>query len=123
MSNLAAVEMVRDRAAARSGRAQIAWAATSVANETIGDLDLGPLICVRREIDETLVRGLASLAAFCKREKDVAVLNDARMHVHQAAGAIRMLGLDAVAEFADEIERCVTHLEELAPSDLQAAGD
>jgi chemosensory pili system protein ChpA (sensor histidine kinase/response regulator) len=123
MSNLAAVETVRDRAAAGSGRAQIAWSANAVANETLADLDLGPLLCVRREIDETLNRGLASLAAFCKREKDVAALHDARMHVHQAAGAIRMLGLDAVAEFTDEIERCVTHLEGLAPSNRQAAGD
>ena len=43
--------------------------------------------------------------------------------MHQAAGAIQMVGLDAVTAYTDEIERQLARLEELPPPEAQAACD
>ena len=59
----------------------------------------------RAKIDQALGRGLESLAAFQANPGDAAALKHARTHVHQAAGAIQMVGLDAVVAYTDEIER------------------
>jgi chemosensory pili system protein ChpA (sensor histidine kinase/response regulator) len=80
--------------------------------------DLGPLSWVQGEIDQALTRGLESLAAFRKSPKDAIALKHARTHVHQAAGAIQMVGLDAVVAYTDEIERQLTRLEELPAGDV-----
>jgi chemosensory pili system protein ChpA (sensor histidine kinase/response regulator) len=93
----------------------------SLVTQPAADFDLGPLIWVRPEIDRALACGLESLAALCTQEKDAAALKDARMHLHQAAGAIRMLGLEALAEFTDEIQRNLDHVEGLARPELEAA--
>jgi chemosensory pili system protein ChpA (sensor histidine kinase/response regulator) len=45
------------------------------------------------------------------------------MHVHQAAGAIEMLGLDAVTDLTREIERHLGRLENLARNELELASD
>ena len=78
-----------------------------MATEPAFDFDLGPLSWVQSEIDQALSRGLEALAAFSAQPKDVTSLKHARTHVHQAAGAIQMVGLDAVVAFTDEIERRV----------------
>ena len=69
------------------------------------EFDLGPLSWVQGEIDEALTRGTDALAAFRASPGDTVSLKHARAHVHQAAGAIQMVGLDAVVAFTDEIER------------------
>ena len=89
--------------------------------ETAAEFDLGPLSWVQGEIDEALGRGLEALAAFRSEPGDGAALKHARAHVHQAAGAIQMVGLDAVAAFSDEIERQLTRLEELQAADVPGA--
>ena len=43
--------------------------------------------------------------------------------MHQAAGAIQMVGLDAVVAFTDEIERQLVRLEELSAADVPAVVD
>ncbi len=48
-------------------------------------------------------------------------MKHARAHVHQLAGAIQMVGLDAVVAFTDELERQLTRMEELPASEAQAA--
>ena len=60
------------------------------------DFDVGPLSWVQGEIDQALARGLDALAAFPAAPGDATPLKHARTHVHQAAGAIQMVGLDAV---------------------------
>ena len=95
----------------------------TVAIETASDFDLGPLSWVQGEIDEALSRGLEALAAFKSSPKDLGSLKHARMHVHQAAGAIQMVGLDAVVAFTDEIERQLERLEEAPAGVAQAACD
>ena len=89
-------------------------------NETAPDFDLGSLSWVQGEIDQALGRGLESLAAFAADPSATASLVHARNHVHQAAGAIQMVGLDAVAAYSDEIERQLHRLEALAPEEVAA---
>jgi chemosensory pili system protein ChpA (sensor histidine kinase/response regulator) len=92
-----------------------------VATESATDFDLGPLSWVQGEIDQALTRGLESLAAYRATGKDLTSLKHARTHIHQAAGAIQMVGLDAVVAFTDEIERQLARLEEIPGRDAQAA--
>ena len=94
---------------------------TTLATESATDFDLGPLSWVQGEIDQALTRGLESLAAYRATGKDLTSLKHARTHIHQAAGAIQMVGLDAVAAFTDEIERQLARLEEIPGRDAQAA--
>src|SRR6266536_6215658 len=94
-----------------------------MATDNAADFDLGPLSWVQGEIDPALARGLESLAEFRSSGKDVASLKHARTHIHQATGAIQMVGLDAVAAFTDEIERQLARLEELPARDAQATCD
>src|SRR5204863_397593 len=65
------------------------------------------------EIGQSFARGLESLAAFRAAPADTAPLKDARAHVHQAAGAIQMVGMDAGVVYTDEIERQLARLEEM----------
>jgi chemosensory pili system protein ChpA (sensor histidine kinase/response regulator) len=92
-------------------RRSISTNALVVASDPSSESDLRPLSWVRHEIDEALAQAIESLATFSKPERDAAALKAARKHVHQAAGAVRMVGLDAGAEFATEIERVIGGLE------------
>ncbi len=83
--------------------------------------DVGPLSWVQGEIDQALTRGLETIAAFKANPADPTALKHARAHVHQAAGAIQMVGLDAVVAFTDELERQLTRMEELPAAEAQAA--
>src|SRR4029078_2439622 len=96
---------------------------SAVLSETAGEFDLGPLSWVQGEIDEALTRGADALSAFRGNPGDNASLKQARAHVHQAAGAIQMVGLDAVVAFTDEIERHLVRLEELPHGDVGGAVD
>jgi chemosensory pili system protein ChpA (sensor histidine kinase/response regulator) len=95
----------------------------AVPTEPVSEFDLGPLSWVQSEIDQALKRALESLAAFQKSPEDGAALEHARKHLHQAAGAIKMVGLDAVVAFTDEIEQHLACLQEHAPQDLPGACD
>ena len=89
-----------------------------MATESNSEFDVGPLSWVQGEIDQALSRGIEALAAFGAQPEDTASLKHARMHVHQAAGAIQMVGLDAVVAYTDELERQLLRLEESPPQDL-----
>jgi chemosensory pili system protein ChpA (sensor histidine kinase/response regulator) len=92
-----------------------------VLSETATEFDLGPLTWVQGEIDEALTRGTGALAAFRANPADTASLKHARSHIHQAAGAIQMVGLDGVVAFTGEIERQLGRMEELAADALPHA--
>jgi chemosensory pili system protein ChpA (sensor histidine kinase/response regulator) len=94
-----------------------------VLSEPAMEFDVGPLSWVQGEIDEALSRGMEALAAFGANGADSVSLKHARSHVHQAAGAIQMVGLDAVVAFTDEIERQLVRLEELPAGQIAAAVD
>ena len=90
-----------------------------MATDSAHEFDLGPLSWVQGEIDQALTRGLESLAAVrAAAGRMPTPLKHARTHVHQAAGAIQMVGLDAVVAFTDEIERQLARLEELPPREV-----
>ncbi|TMG94900.1 MAG: hypothetical protein E6H73_06465 [Betaproteobacteria bacterium] len=91
--------------------------------DTAPDFDLGPLTWVQGEIGQALSRGLDALALFKASPHEITSLKHARSHVHQAAGAIQMVGLDAVTAYTDELERQLSRLEELAPQEAQEACD
>jgi chemosensory pili system protein ChpA (sensor histidine kinase/response regulator) len=94
-----------------------------MAPESTHEFDLGPLSWVQGEIDQALTRGLESLALFRANPSDGTSLKHARAHVHQAAGAIQMVGLDAVVAFTDELERQLARLEELTPEEAAKGCD
>ncbi len=108
--------MTADAAIATAHRTQpitpAMLAETSTASDAAPAYDVGPLSWVHAEIGQSLARGLESLAAFRAAPADPAPLEHARAHVHQAAGAIQMVGLDAVVVYTDEIERQLARLEE-----------
>ncbi len=91
-----------------------------MANDTAPEFDLGPLTWVQAEIDQALARGLEALAAFKAAPGDPSTLKHARTHIHQAAGAIQMVGLDAVTAYTDELERQLTRLEVAPPVEAEA---
>ena len=72
--------------------------------DTATEFDLGPLSWVQGEIDQAISRGLDALAAYKASPQDDAALKHARAHIHQAAGAIQMVGLDAVVAYTDELD-------------------
>ncbi|MEO8345116.1 MAG: Hpt domain-containing protein [Betaproteobacteria bacterium] len=92
-----------------------------MAIDSIPAFDLGPLSWVQGEIDQALSRGLDMIAQFKASPSDPTAIKHARAHVHQAAGAIQMVGLDAVVAFTDELERQLTRMEELSADEAQAA--
>src|SRR5437667_422483 len=91
--------------------------------DTAPEFDLGPLSWVQGEIDHALSRGVEALTAFKASPRDATALKHARAHIHQAAGAIQMVGLDAVTAYTDELERQLTRIEELPPPEVEAACD
>ncbi len=91
--------------------------------DTNSEFDLGPLSWVHGEIDLALTRGLESLARFKTDAADTAALKHARTHIHQAAGAIQMVGMDPVVAYTDEIERQLTRLEDPEAADIAAGCD
>src|SRR6476619_1482717 len=95
----------------------------ALATDVSAEIDTGPLSWVKGEIDQALTRGLESLAKFAAAPSDIAALKHAQTHMHQAAGAIQMVGLDAVVAFTDEIERQLVRLEELSAADVPAVVD
>jgi chemosensory pili system protein ChpA (sensor histidine kinase/response regulator) len=84
------------------------------------DLDIGPLSWVKGEIDLALERAGVSLAAYAA---DAAAddLKKARASMHQAHGALAIVGLDGITEFADAIEQLLATLGEDATQDVGAA--
>jgi chemosensory pili system protein ChpA (sensor histidine kinase/response regulator) len=95
----------------------------SVRSDTATEFDLGPLTWVQGEIDEALSRGADALAVFRATPADSSSLKHARSHVHQAAGAIQMVGLDGVVAFSDEIERQLVRMEEIEHAQVPVLAD
>ncbi len=94
---------------------------SSVTTDTSAEFDVGPLSWVQGEIEQALTRAQEALAAFRAAPQDATPLKHARAHVHQAAGAIQMVGLDALVAFTDEIERGLTALDGADPAGIDAA--
>src|SRR5512134_934463 len=69
--------------------------------------DLTPIGWVKGEIGQDLEQ-------FAFHPGDASHLRFARSHLHQVTGATRMLELDGLAQFCEEIEAAISALEERA---------
>ena len=86
------------------------------------DLDIGPLSWVKGEIDLALERAGQSLAAHAA-DPSGDDLKKACASMHQAHGALAIVGLDGITEFASAIEQLLAALVDGTAPDSAAAID
>ena len=84
------------------------------------DLDIGPLSWVKGEIDLALERAGLGLAAHAADPAGDG-LQKARASMHQAHGALAIVGLDGITQFANAIEQLLAALADAAAPDVDAA--
>ena len=84
------------------------------------DLDIGPLSWVKGEIDLALERAGLSLASHTVDPAGDG-LQKARTSMHQAHGALAIVGLDGITEFARAIEQLLAALADGGTPDVAAA--
>ncbi len=87
------------------------------------DLDLGPLSWVKGEIDLALGRAHEALGKFAGNPGDSAQLKFARTHLHQAHGALSIVGLDGVTQFTEAIEQLLSGVEAGEVAAMPATGE
>ena len=92
-----------------------------MATDSTMDVDLGPLTWVKPEIDQALARGLDALGSYFSNPEDQSTLRLAQSHLHQVTGALQIVGLDGVIQFAEEVERQVDRLGTLSAAELGPA--
>jgi hypothetical protein len=66
--------------------------------------DMGPLIWVRGEIDLALIRAAEALGDV-EHQPGAEQLKFAQTHLHQARGALAIVGLDGLTHFSDALEQ------------------
>ena len=75
------------------------------------DFDIGPLTWVKPEIDLALKEAQEKLASFKVGSTDTTLLKHCYTYLHQASGALQMVGLDGAGRFADAMEKLLGALE------------
>ena len=68
-------------------------------------LDLGPLAWVKTEIDLALARADESLEQALGASAAAACVQFAQTHLHQASGALSIVGLDGLSQFASSLDQ------------------
>ncbi len=74
------------------------------------EFDVGPLSWVKGEIDLAIQRGLDSLRGFAG-DRDVAQIKFSQAQLHQAHGALQIVGLDGITRVSEELEGLLADLE------------
>ena len=69
------------------------------------ELDLGPLTWVKGEIDLALERAATALAEAETASDRLGRIKFAQTHLHQAHGALSIVGLDGLTQFSDMLDR------------------
>ncbi|KAB2968375.1 Hpt domain-containing protein, partial [Zoogloea sp.] len=69
------------------------------------ELDLGPLTWVKGEIDLALERAVSALAEAGSAPDRLGKIKFAQTHVHQAHGALSIVGLDGLTQFSEQLDR------------------
>jgi chemosensory pili system protein ChpA (sensor histidine kinase/response regulator) len=82
-----------------------------MAANAITDFDLGPLTWVKTEIDHSLGQARENLDKLAAAPADRAPVKYILTHLHQATGALAMVGLAAATRFNEELEKLVVFLE------------
>src|SRR5499427_2901260 len=85
------------------------------------DFDLGPLSWVKTEIDHSLNQARENLDKLAANAGDRAPVKYILTHLHQATGALAMVGLAAATRFNEELEKLVAFLETEDAAHLPAA--
>jgi chemosensory pili system protein ChpA (sensor histidine kinase/response regulator) len=76
------------------------------------EFDVGPLSWVKGEIDLALQRAQEALRAFAANPDGAAAqLRSSQAHLHQARGALSIVGLDGVTRLSEEVETLLSGLE------------
>ena len=75
------------------------------------ELDIGPLTWVKSEIDLALERAGEALGQFAA-SREAAQIAQARNHLRQARGALTIVGLEGVTQFAETIEALLAGFED-----------
>jgi chemosensory pili system protein ChpA (sensor histidine kinase/response regulator) len=78
---------------------------------TRAEFDVGPLSWVKGEIDQSLARALDALRQFAADTADTGLLKSSQANLHQAHGALQIVGLDGVTRVSEEIESFLSALE------------
>jgi chemosensory pili system protein ChpA (sensor histidine kinase/response regulator) len=73
--------------------------------------DIGPLGWVKSEIDSSLERARAALQAYGGRSEAQAELKACEGHLHQASGAVQIVGLEGVTRFFEQTEALLADLQ------------
>jgi chemosensory pili system protein ChpA (sensor histidine kinase/response regulator) len=79
---------------------------------TSAELDIGPLTWVKGEIDLALERAVEALDRHSVEGGDSPHLKSARTHLHQAHGALSIVGLDGVTRLSEALEQLLDAVEE-----------
>src|SRR5581483_4059327 len=74
------------------------------------EFDVGPLSWVKGEIDLAIQRGLESLRGFAG-DRDAAQIKFSQAQLHQAHGALQIVGLDGITRVSEELEGLLADLE------------
>jgi chemosensory pili system protein ChpA (sensor histidine kinase/response regulator) len=74
------------------------------------EFDVGPLSWVKGEIDLAIQRGMESLRGFAG-DRDVAQIKFAQAQLHQAHGALQIVGLDGITRVSEELEGLLADIE------------
>src|SRR5712691_8299002 len=78
------------------------------------DFDVGPLSWVKGEIDHAIQRAQEALRAFAANSGDAAQLKSSQSHLHQAHGALSIVGLEGVTRVSEELEGLLAGIEKEA---------
>ncbi|MGZ5064219.1 MAG: Hpt domain-containing protein [Usitatibacter sp.] len=92
-----------------------------MAANPVNDFDLGPLTWVKTEIDHSLNQARETLDKLAASPADRAPVKYILTHLHQATGALAMVGLGAATRFNEELEKLVAFLETEDAAHLPAA--
>ena len=91
-----------------------------MAANPVSDFDLGPLTWVKTEIDHSLNQARENLDKLAANPADRGPVKYILTHLHQATGALAMVGLGAATRFNEELEKLVAFLEAEDASRLPA---
>src|SRR6266481_1351080 len=78
------------------------------------DFDVGPLSWVKGEIDHAIQRAQDALRAFAADSADAAQLKASQSHLHQAHGALSIVGLEGITRVSEELEGLLAGIEKEA---------
>lgn len=79
---------------------------------TSAEMDIGPLTWVKGEIDLALERAIEALDRHGLGAADSSHLKAARAHLHQAHGALSIVGFDGITRFSEALEQLLEAVDE-----------